>query len=48
VIKQEAEDIQALGKRLAGLMKLADRTGQLKPETPTEPPTPAEMAATAS
>jgi hypothetical protein len=48
VIKQEAEDIQALGKRLAGLMKLADRTGQLKPETPTEPPTPAQMAATGS
>jgi hypothetical protein len=48
VIKRETEDIQALGKRLAGLLKLADRTGQLKPEVPTEPPTPAEMAAAAS
>jgi hypothetical protein len=48
VIKQEAEDIQALGKRLAGLLKLADRTGQLKPGTPDHQPTPAEMAAASS
>jgi hypothetical protein len=48
VITQEAEDIQALGKRLAGLLKLADRTGNLTPGKSTEPPTPAEMAAAAS
>ena len=34
VIRQEAGDIQALGKRLAGLMKLAERTGQLRPGKP--------------
>jgi hypothetical protein len=29
VVKQEAEDIQALGKRLAAMFNLAERTGQL-------------------
>jgi len=48
VIRQEAEDIQALGKRLAGLLNLAERTGQLKPEKAETPPTPAEMAAASS
>jgi hypothetical protein len=44
VIRQEAGDIQALGKRLAGLLNLADRTGQLKPGTPEKTPGPEEMA----
>jgi hypothetical protein len=48
VIKQESEDIQALGKRLSGLLKLAERTGQLKPGRPEPAPTPAEMAASSS
>lgn len=29
VVKREAADIQALGKRLAGMLKLAEKTGQL-------------------
>jgi hypothetical protein len=48
VVRQETEDIQALGKRLSGLLKLAERTGQLKPGRPEEPPTPQQMAAASS
>jgi hypothetical protein len=48
VIKQEAGDIQALGKRLAGLLKLAERTGQLKPGKAEPEATPAEMAASSA
>lgn len=36
IVKREAEDIQALGKRLASMMKLAEKTGQLKSPSPTE------------
>lgn len=32
VVKREAGDIQALGKRLASMMTLAAKTGQLKPD----------------
>lgn len=39
VVKRESEDIQALGKRLASLFKLAEKTGQLKPEPPSPSPT---------
>ncbi len=43
VVRRESADIQALGKRLAAMFKLADRTGQLRTpqttETPTETPT---------
>ncbi len=37
VIKRESSDIQALGKRLASMFKLAERTGQIdtKPESPS-------------
>lgn len=34
VVKRESEDIQALGKRLASLFKLAEKTGQLDPQSP--------------
>lgn len=37
VIKREAEDIQALGKRLASMFKLAEKTGQI--DTPSPSPT---------
>jgi hypothetical protein len=41
VIRREAADIQALGKRLAGLLKLADKTGQLSPSSqPPSSPNP--------
>ncbi len=36
IVNNEAEDLQALGKRLASLMKLAQKTGQL-PESLTSP-----------
>lgn len=36
VIKRESEDIQALGKRLASMFKLAEKTGQLKSPSPSE------------
>lgn len=39
VVKREAADIQALGKRLASLMTLAEKTGQLKPDRPSQTPT---------
>lgn len=35
IVKREADDIQALGKRLASMFKLAEKTGQL-----STPPTP--------
>ncbi len=40
VIKREAQDIQALGKRLASMLKLAEKTGQL--DTPSESPSQSE------
>jgi hypothetical protein len=45
VIRQEADDMQALGKRLADLLSLAQRTGQTTPGTPAPVPGPQEMAA---
>ncbi len=36
VVKREAADIQALGKRLASMMTLAAKTGQLKPGRPNQ------------
>ncbi len=35
IVKREAADIQALGKRLAGMFKLAQKTGQI-PEIPQQ------------
>lgn len=35
IVKREASDIQALGKRLAAMFKLAEKTGQLKSSSPT-------------
>ncbi len=37
IVRREAEDIQALGKRLSSLFKLAQKTGQLKSPAPTPP-----------
>ncbi len=37
VVKREAEDIQALGKRLASLFKLAERTGQIPSSESPQP-----------
>jgi hypothetical protein len=36
VVKREAADIQALGKRLASMLRLAMKTGQI-PESPSQP-----------
>lgn len=44
VIRQEADDMQALGKRLADLLTLAGRTGQTTSGTPEPTPTPAQLA----
>lgn len=53
IIKAEADDIQALGKRLSRFMEMADKMGQTKPapaeETPdaaalTSPETPSEAS----
>ena len=45
VVKRESADIQALGKRLAGMFKLAAKTGQLDPSrNPTSAPTPTSSA----
>lgn len=44
IVKREAEDIQALGKRLASMIKLATKTGQI--ESPS--PNPAESTSTSS
>lgn len=35
IIKRESEDIQALGKRLASMFKLAEKTGQIPSTSPT-------------
>lgn len=43
IVKAEADDIQALGKRLGRLMELANKTGANKPEDPTEAPEPADL-----
>lgn len=48
VIRQEAGDIQALGKRLTGLYRLAQKTGQDKPGSPDPAPSPEEMSAATS
>jgi hypothetical protein len=37
VVKREADDIQALGKRLASLFKLAEKTGQLSTSSSPNP-----------
>jgi hypothetical protein len=45
VVKAEAEDIQALGKRLQAMFSLANRTGQLSPSTnPQTSPAPNSSA----
>lgn len=45
IVKREAGDIQALGKRLAAMFNLAEKTGQLtKPQPPTSATTPASSA----
>ena len=43
IVKREADDIQALGKRLAGMFKLAQKTGQIpqiepNPDSPSPSP----------
>lgn len=43
VIKREAEDIQALGKRLASMFKLAEKTGQIPASPNPQTPTPASL-----
>ncbi len=46
VVRREAADLQALGKRLAGMLNLAKKTGQLAPtSTPTTPPSSADSVA---
>ncbi len=44
IVKREAADIQALGKRLASMFKLAEKTGQLNPKSPN----PSESTSTSS
>lgn len=46
VIKREAEDIQALGKRLASMFKLAEKTGQIP--SPSESTSPSPKASTSA
>jgi hypothetical protein len=49
IVKREAEDIQALGKRLASMFKLAERTGQLSSTSPSPTEsTPTSSAASAA
>jgi len=43
VVRQEAADIQALGKRLASLLELARKTGAGQDGTPEETPEPEEL-----
>jgi hypothetical protein len=45
IVKQEAPELQALGKRLGALFNLAQQTGQDRPEKPDELPSQEEMAA---
>lgn len=48
VVKRESEDIQALGKRLASMFKLAEKTGQIDTQSPNQPEsTPASSAESA-
>lgn len=44
VVKRESQDIQALGKRLASMFKLAEKTGQID----TSSPNPTESTSTSS
>lgn len=46
VVKREAQDIQALGKRLASMFRLAEKTGQIEAQTSLSPKasTPASSA----
>jgi hypothetical protein len=44
VVRREAEDIQALGKRLASMFKLAEKTGQVTSPSPS----PTESTSTSS
>lgn len=46
VVKREADDIQALGKRLASMFKLAEKTGQINKESTS--PNPSESTPTSS
>lgn len=47
IVNQEAEDIQALGKRVASMLKLAQKTGADKEEKP-EDPSPQQLNSPAS
>jgi hypothetical protein len=47
VVKREADDIQALGKRLASMFKLAEKTGQINQPSSTSP-SPSESTPTSS
>ncbi len=44
IVQREAKDILALGKRLAALLKMADKTGQLKPRNSPDSPTSPELS----
>jgi hypothetical protein len=46
VVKRESEDIQALGKRLASMFKLAEKTGQISPQSSS--PSPPESTSASS
>lgn len=50
VVRREAADLLALGKRLSQMFKVAEKTGQVPATTPTSPsfPTPTSPAATYS
>lgn len=48
VVKREAEDIQALGKRLASLFKLAEKTGQIPSSGEKSSPPPKESTPASS
>lgn len=37
IVRREAEDIQALGKRLGAMLNLAEKTGQIPSQSPTSP-----------
>jgi hypothetical protein len=44
LIKREAQDIQALGKRLASMFKLAEKTGQIPTSKSSSPSLPASTS----
>lgn len=44
VVRREAKDIQALGKRLGAMLNLAEKTGQLKSAPGPSPSTPTSWA----